>query len=118
MIQGIVTEDGLQLITIEIAGKQWPALIDTGFNGDLELPESLMSHVNAEWAGTTQSFLAAGQVVEEESYTVEIPFDGQTSKGEASFAPGGQILIGTRLLKHHRLEVDFPARAVRLERAA
>lgn len=118
MIQGTVTEEGLPLIRIEIAGRRWPAVIDTGFNGDLELPEALMPHVDAKPIGPIESFLAAGQVVEEEMYGVQIPFDGQTSSGEASFVPGDQILVGTRLLKHHRLEIDFPARTLQLERAA
>jgi hypothetical protein len=30
---------------------------------------------------------------------------------------GDEVLIGTRLLQRYRLEIDFPARTVRLQRA-
>ena len=36
---GTVSADGVLTITLLIAGREWPAVIDTGFNGDLELPE-------------------------------------------------------------------------------
>lgn len=117
MIRGTVTENGVPLITLEIAGRQWPAIVDTGFNGDLELPEALRPHVDAKSVGTLRSWLAAGQSVVEEMFRVQIPFDGETAQGEAAFVPGDRILVGTRLLSHHRLEIDFPTAMVRLERA-
>ena len=40
MITGIVTEDGVPLIHISVGDRLWPAVIDTGFNGWLELPDS------------------------------------------------------------------------------
>ena len=46
MITGIVSDDFAPTIEIELAGKRWNALIDTGFNGDLELPLALQSAVN------------------------------------------------------------------------
>jgi len=49
MILGHVTGDGEQLVLLPVAGGAWPALIDTGFNGDLELPESLHAVLNAEF---------------------------------------------------------------------
>ncbi len=38
MIHGDVSEDGVPAITIVVDGEGWSAIIDTGFNGDLELP--------------------------------------------------------------------------------
>ena len=40
-MQGTVAADGTPMITLTIAGQDWPALIDTGFNSDLDLPERL-----------------------------------------------------------------------------
>jgi len=54
--------------------------------------------------------------IEEDSYRVDFPFDGQTVVAEATFAPGVQILIGTHLPRSHRLEIDFASRTVHLER--
>ena len=36
MIVGTVSADGVPTITLSVAGQDWPAVIDTGFNGDLE----------------------------------------------------------------------------------
>ncbi|MDE0398954.1 MAG: hypothetical protein OXL96_14250 [Candidatus Poribacteria bacterium] len=41
MIQGTVSDTGVPTIILSIAGQEWAATIDTGFNGDLELPETL-----------------------------------------------------------------------------
>jgi hypothetical protein len=52
----------------------------------------------------------------EHCYQVEFPFDGETHYVLATFVPGDEILIGTRLLRRHRLEIDFTTRSVLLER--
>ena len=51
MITGTVTDDGIPMIMLPVAGQLWRGIIDTGFNGDLELPESLRSLVNARFIG-------------------------------------------------------------------
>ena len=60
MIVGTVSEDGIPIVTITIHGEDWLAIIDTGFNGDLELPEALRSKVNARYTGRISSALAGG----------------------------------------------------------
>jgi predicted aspartyl protease len=63
-----------------------------------------------------RSALAAGRVVEEDAYSVEFPFDGQTCLAIATFVSDPQILIGTNLLRQHVLQIRFASKAVRLER--
>ena len=46
MIAGSVSNDGVPVITLEVAGQDWSAIIDTGFNGDLELPEALRGELS------------------------------------------------------------------------
>jgi predicted aspartyl protease len=41
MIEGMVDERGVPVIELMVAGRKWSGLIDTGFNGYLELPEEL-----------------------------------------------------------------------------
>jgi predicted aspartyl protease len=115
MIQGTVTPDYLPIVIIPVASRDWRAVIDTGFNGDLELPETLRAHVNPRWLGRFLSVLGAGQQVEEDGYLVDFPFDGQTVAAEATFVTGDVILIGTHLLRFHHLGIDFPGRTVLLE---
>ncbi|HEX7449388.1 MAG TPA: hypothetical protein VF306_17665 [Pirellulales bacterium] len=117
MIQGVVTEDGIPAIEIEVGGRRWQAIVDTGFNGDLELPERLRPHVNAQFIGRTTSLLAANQQVEEDVYLVDFPFDGRLVRAQATLVCGDEILIGTRMLREHRLQIDFPGATVVIESA-
>jgi predicted aspartyl protease len=118
MLAGTVTDDGVPVIMLLVAGQMWSGIIDTGFNGDLELPESLRQSLNARFIGRTSSLLGGGQSVEEDIYLVDFPFDGRTVHAEATFVSGSDILIGTQLLRQYRLEIHFPARTVVLEPVA
>lgn len=116
MIAGRVTDDGEPVVMLDVAGQPWSATIDTGFNGDLELPDTLRPFVNARFFARTRSFLAAGQSIEEDAYWVDFPFDEQIIAALATFVEGDEILIGTNLLRQYRLEINFVTRTVLLER--
>ena len=116
MIRGVVSADGVPTITLSLAGQDWPTIIDTGFNGDLELPEGLRSTLKERYVGRVTSALAGGQIIEEDVYVVEFPFDGQIVHAEATFVPGSQILIGTHLIREYQLQIDFVQKSVQLER--
>ncbi len=117
MIEGAVTDDGVPAIEVEVGSQRWQAIIDTGFNGELELPEQLRSQVRAQFVGRVTSLLAANQRIEEDVFLVDFPFDGRMVRAQATFADGGTILIGTGLLPDYRLRIDFPAGTVALEKA-
>ena len=117
MINGIITEDGVPAIEVEVGGQRWQAIIDTGFNGEVELPEQLRSHVNAQFVGRVTSILAANQRIEEDIFLVDFPFDGRSVRAQATFVDGDEILIGTRMLRNYRLRIDFPARTVVIKTA-
>lgn len=88
MIYGTVSVDGVPTIPLSIVSQDWLATIDTGFNGDLELPESLRNSLNARYVGQVTSALAGGQMIEEPVYLVDFPFDGQVIHAEAIFVDG------------------------------
>lgn len=117
MIEGTVSSDGVPEIVLEIAERTWVAVIDTGFNGDLELPEELWGAFEPDYAGQGESVLAAGQKVMEDVYEIEFFFDGRAVRAYTTFVEQDQILIGTRLLRDHHVEIDFPGRILRLERS-
>ena len=117
MIQGVVTRDGIPVIELEVNGQIWTAIVDTGFNGDLELPEELRPNVNADFVGRITSLLASSQEIEEDIYLVDFPFDGRMVRAQATFARGDSVLIGTEMLRDSRLRIDFPAETVVIENA-
>ncbi len=116
MIVGSVTQDGEPIVFLPVAGRDWPAPVDTGFNGDLELPDALQGSVNARYLCQTVSLLAGGQSIVEDVYRVDFFFDGQTLATEATFVRTDQITLGTNLLREYCLEIHFPNQSVRLER--
>lgn len=116
MIEGIITEDGVPAIEVRVSSQHWQAIIDTGFNGELELPERLRSQVNAQFVGRATSLLAANQRIEENVFLVDFPFDGRMVRVQATFVNGDEILLGTRMLRDYRLVIDFPARTVAIEK--
>jgi predicted aspartyl protease len=118
VIQGTVTPDGVPMVSLVVAGQTWPATVDTGFNGDLELPEALRPYLNARFLAATEWLLAGGQRSVEDTYEVDFPFDGAVLVVEATFVADDSILIGTGLMAGYRLTVDFVAAAVLLERLA
>ena len=117
MIHGTVSASRVPTIKLTIARQELIATIDTGFNGDMELPETLRNALNPRYIGQVISVLAGGQTIEEELYRVNFPFDGKMISAEATFVVSNEILIGTRLLQEYRLQIDFVKRTVVLEKA-
>lgn len=116
MIHGSVTRNGVPQIQLSVRGHSWPATVDTGFNGGLELPVTLLEHVDAKFVGVVESSLAAGQRIVEDCYLIEFTFDGEPRIIEATFADTEELLIGTELLTNHILSINFPNRTVSIER--
>ena len=118
MIQGMVNADGSPIVTLKVGGITWSALVDTGFNGELQLPQVLFQHVHARDEGLGTSVLANGETVTEEAYRIDFAFDGENVSAQATFEDADFILLDTGLLRGYHLEINFPARTVRLERVA
>ena len=62
MFLGVVSTDGVPAITLPITGQDWIAIADTGFNGDLELPEDLRNSLNTRYVGRVTSALDVGKI--------------------------------------------------------
>ncbi len=88
MIHCIVTENGVPTITLQIDKQDWQATIDTGFNGYLELPEVLQNSLNTRYVGKVTSALAGGQMIEEDVYLINFPFDGSIIQSEVTLLIG------------------------------
>lgn len=117
MIRGQISADGVPTIDIQIQDQTWKAIVDTGFNGELELPIRLQQFINSEFVGRAISLLAANQQIEEDIYLVDFPFDGRVRRAQSTFVDGDEILVGTGMLREYRLTIDFPADIVTIARA-
>ncbi len=107
-------ENGSPIIEMNIQGKIWKAVVDTGFNSDLELPRSLFDVVVIRYVSEGYSMLAGGLSTVQEFYQVRVPFDGKLVEALATFVDEETILLGTGLLKEYVLHIDFPAGTVSL----
>ena len=116
MILGKVTDDGVPVVTLSVGQRDWTTIIDTGFNGDLELPDGLRGLLQPRFKGQFHSLLAGGQRILEDTFEVQFPFDGELVLAEATFSDSQEILLGTGLLLRHHVEIDFPAHTVRIEK--
>lgn len=116
MIRGKISDQGLPIIDIPLRGSRWDAIIDTGFNGDLELPAALSLSLSMTYLGSVDVQLGGGQSIEEEIYLIDFPFDGEIVAAEVTFSVTDEILIGTQMFRSFRLEIDFVAKTVVLEK--
>lgn len=110
MIRGFVSEDGTPYIRMPLADREWLAVVDTGFNGYLELPLVLKTSLQPTYFARGKAQLAGGQNVVEDIYTVDIWFDERRVEAFVTFVDTSEILLGTAMLRDHHLEVDFPSR--------
>jgi clan AA aspartic protease len=117
LIEGTVSIGGVPTISLEVAGKVYRSIVDTGFNGDLELPLELFDLLKPALVGEAKSLLAGGMVIFEDVNAVRIEFDGRNVEAEVTFVNSKEILIGTKLLSHHQLQIDFVSRKLLIERA-
>jgi predicted aspartyl protease len=116
MLEGRVSDEGVPTIPLVVGSRTWEATIDTGFNGYFELPELLRDELELEYQGRVISILASGVQVEEDSYLTRLVFDDEPLRASVTFAPVSELLIGTRALSNHTLEIHFPARTVKMWR--
>ena len=118
MIEGYVSDDRVPYISVNLGNSEHLAVVDSGFNGDLDLPITLQASLSTRPTGEITSTLAGGISIRQELFQLELLFDGEVETVYVTFSKADELLLGTRLLRHHRLEIDFPRRALRLERSA
>ena len=91
------------------------ALLDTGFNGFLALPSSLIEEFSLPHLGREQVTLANGRVHFTRKYEVAVRFAGTVQSVEVVEA--GEPIVGMALLRGYDLHVQcVDGGAVRLER--
>ncbi|MDP6115409.1 MAG: clan AA aspartic protease [Planctomycetota bacterium] len=120
-MNGSVDEGGRALIQIEVAAAaqgrstRLTGWIDTGFTGELVLPESMVTDLGLKKAGTVNAALGDGSTVLMDLYICFINWCGEQKQIVAAANSGQYPLIGVGLLQGKRLEVDYSSKTVEIE---
>ena len=89
------------------------AVLDTGFDGELVLPEDLIEALGAPWAEARYGRLADGTEILTDIYEVDLEWNGVWTTAFAEALPS--TLVGVSLCAGLGLTVDFvPGGSVRL----
>ena len=110
MITGKITTNREAIIELEVIGsnqrtEKVEAVIDTGFNGYLTLPNDLINYLKLQRAGSRYVTLGDGNVVVLDMYLAMVLWHGQQREVLALQADGGP-LIGMSLLYGNRVMLE------------
>ena len=107
------------MVWLTVAGQPFEAVLDTGFEGGLQLPTAwrgplspLLTHRYREL--TYQ--LADGSTLTTYSHWLDVELDGETILVETIFLDGDEILLGVDAMRDYRLVIDYPASTAALDR--
>jgi clan AA aspartic protease len=120
-MNGFVDTGGRALLEVRLKPADGPqvstatAWIDTGFTGDLVLPDRVIQELSLPLSGTVGAVLADGSQVAMRTYSCLIEwFDGwqhlEVVASEADYP-----LLGVGLLLGHKLIIDYSAKSVTLD---
>ncbi|RKU05760.1 clan AA aspartic protease [Candidatus Poribacteria bacterium] len=110
MITGKITANREAIIELEVIGsnqrrEKVEAVIDTGFNGYLTLPNNLIRYLNLQRAGSRHVTLGDGNVVVLDVYLAMVLWHGQQREVLALQADSGP-LIGMSMLYGNRVMLE------------
>ncbi len=111
MTTGVVNADLEAVLSLELVGTdgsqvQIEAVIDTGYNGFLTVPTSVVALLDLEWLGRDQRILADGQTTYFDVYRSVVLWEGAPRIIEVE-ATDVTPLIGTALLHRHEVKMQF-----------
>ena len=118
---GRVDKDGRALVTISIRATassqsvEVEAWIDTGFTGELVLPQTTIDSLGLEQTGTLDAQLGDGSFAVLHRYSCLIRWLGRERTIVVVANSGSTPLLGVALLLASKLSVDYPARVVAIE---
>lgn len=106
------------MISLEVAGWTVPvdAVVDTGFSGAGCPARTVAEELNLRPVGAEAYELGDGSVTQMNIYLMGIRWFDDERLVRAILTESRQSVIGTELLRDCRLEIDFLARTVSVER--
>lgn len=89
---------GFPFLTLNIHGTQIDCLLDTGFNGDLLLPQSFFKRSKNQAIGSADYFLANGKKSSCPIFSIQIDWFGREKKVCAASIDTDLALVGMNML--------------------
>lgn len=123
MITGVVSAALEAMIHLSVQGpggreQEIKAIIDTGFNGALTLPPSLIATLGLPWLARERVLLGDGRVEQLDVYAATVVWDRQPLRVTAD-AADTDPLVGMALMYGYELNIrNVEGGAVTLERLA
>jgi clan AA aspartic protease len=118
---GIVDEHNRALLEIAASGKlsgpyvPTTAWIDTAFDGHLVFSESLIESLDLETLAETEAILADGSKVVLETFLCYVDWFRQQVPLQVIANEGKFPLLGTGLLQHRVLHIDYAQKSLTLD---
>ena len=109
MIEGVVNAAYEAVVTLPLRGpdgqsREIDAVVDTGYNGFLTLPTTVVAELGLAFGGISRATLADGSVVAFDVYDVTVIWDGIARYISAN-AADSTPLVGMSLLDRHDLSI-------------
>jgi clan AA aspartic protease len=119
VLKGIVNDREEPVVNLHLISSNghahfYPVIIDTGFNGNLSVPEKLAKRYGWPWIGNESYEIATGDVVEQKVFLGEIRWFGMQEQVYAVASHASDILMGTRLLRRYQLNINFRTRRLQI----
>ncbi|QMS90686.1 clan AA aspartic protease [Nostoc edaphicum CCNP1411] len=103
---GLQARMSLIILPPERSGVEIECVIDTGFEGFLTLPSSVIAALGLPYLININANLANNSSVETDVYLATVVWNG-VERNIAALAMGRRPLIGTALLEDYHLSIDF-----------
>jgi clan AA aspartic protease len=112
-MNGFIDENGRALLSVDVrqnptsdvtAIEVW---VDTGFTGDLVLPQNAIDSLGLDRSGSVDAILADGSLVELDTYTCFVNWFGEKRRLEVVANEGDYPLLGVGLLLGLELRANY-----------
>jgi clan AA aspartic protease len=120
-MNGHVDSNGRAIVPVSVrpphaaTAREIPVWIDTGFNGELVLPEQHIRDLGLSHSGTVKAILADGSEVALKTYTCIAEWFGAERRLEVIAGEGENPLLGVGLLSGHDLHISYRSGEITIE---
>lgn len=118
---GYVDDSGRALVSLRVQSEhsisevELQVWIDTGFTGDLVLPQSVVNSMNLRASSSIEAVLADGSRATLLVYSCLMNWFDELRELEVLGNDGASPLLGVGLLRSRRLLIDYNANTIQLD---